>query len=548
MNRSMPFWKAALLTTGLLFLLGGAYLLVTARHGFRATDTPSGIEKAIARTLRDWSIPSAAKRETNPQRHSAAALAAGQSQFMEHCAVCHGIDGSGRSDVAQGAYPRVPDLRAAATQSLSDGELHYLIEGGVRLTAMPGWSHLHGIGGFDSWDLVTFIRSFGGAAPATAAFNPHAARYVGSKACAQCHEDLYNRWKQTPMANVVRDPREHPDAIIPDLATDPFATFTKDDVALVYGSLWKQRYFTKVGDDYYPEPTQWDIKNKVWRKYFVAKGTDWWEPYYPEDSFKRPTSSTCDGCHSVGFDIQTHRVAEWNVGCERCHGPGSEHVARPTRANILNPANLDYVAANDTCIQCHSQGRPLANPIQGKVYDWPVGYNVGDRLQDFWQLEDHTLGQTSFTHFADGTAHKNRMQGNDYVQSLMYHRGITCFACHDVHGTAHYAQLRKPADQLCMDCHGPASPNGPRALSIEAHTHHPANSPGSSCVACHMPKMEVTLANQMVSAHTFRFVSPAMSEKYQIPNACVLCHKGKTNAWAQSALLNWSDQSPWRID
>ena len=59
--------------------------------------------------------------------------------------------------------------------------------------------------------------------------------------------------------------------------------------------------------------------------------------FYPPDNMQRPTGPTCDGCHSVDYDIQTKQVAEWNVGCERCHGPGSEHVAHPTRANILNP-------------------------------------------------------------------------------------------------------------------------------------------------------------------------------------------------------------------
>ena len=61
------------------------------------------------------------------------------------------------------------------------------------------------------------------------------------------------------MANVVRDPREHPEAILPDLSTNTVAKFTKEDIALVYGSIWKQRYFTKIGDDYFPEPAQWDI-------------------------------------------------------------------------------------------------------------------------------------------------------------------------------------------------------------------------------------------------------------------------------------------------
>ncbi len=155
-----------------------------------------------------------------------------------------------------------------------------------------------------------------------------------------------------------------------------------------------------------------------------------------------------------------------SVGCERCHGPGSEHVQHPTRGNILNAARMEYVQASDTCIQCHPQGRPLTNPIEGRYYDWPVGYQVGSNLRDFWQLEEHTLGEMTFTHYPDGTAHKNRMQGNDFVQSVMYRRGVTCFSCHDVHGTEHNAQLRKPADQLCLDCHGPLSMNGPRTGTL----------------------------------------------------------------------------------
>jgi len=236
------------------------------------------------------------------------------------------------------------------------------------------------------------------------------------------------------------------------------------------------------------------------------------------------------------------------VGCERCHGPGSEHIAHPSRGNIINPARLDYVRANDTCIQCHSQGRPLTNPIEGKYYDWPVGYRVGLNLADFWRLEGHTLGQTTFTHFADGTAHKNRMQGNDFAQSLMYRRGITCFTCHDVHGTGNYAQLRKPAGQLCLDCHGPFSSNGPRTATLEEHTHHKRGSPGNECVACHMPKIATTLADVKVRAHTFAFLSPAMTEKYQIPNPCTSCHVDKSLAWALDVLRRWPERSPWRLE
>ena len=157
--------------------------------------------------------------------------------------------------------------------------------------------------------------------------------------------EIYEHWRKTPMANVVRDPREHPEAIIPDLATNTIAKFTKDDVALVYGSVWKQRYFTKRGDDYFPEPAQWDVDPSSLAAVFRGKGTDWWEPFYPPDNMQRPTGPTCDGCHSVDYNIHTKQVAEWNVGCEKCHGPGSEHMEHPTRGNILNPARMDYVAS-----------------------------------------------------------------------------------------------------------------------------------------------------------------------------------------------------------
>ena len=64
------------------------------------------------------------------------------------------------------------------------------------------------------------------------------------------------------MANVVRDPKEHPEAIIPTCQPNPLVTFTKDDVAFVYGSKWKQRYFTKIGDDYFPLGAQWDVTHE----------------------------------------------------------------------------------------------------------------------------------------------------------------------------------------------------------------------------------------------------------------------------------------------
>jgi predicted CXXCH cytochrome family protein len=139
------------------------------------------------------------------------------------------------------------------------------------------------------------------------------------------------------------------------------------------------------------------------------------------------------------------------------------------------------------------------------------------------------------------------MQANDFVDSLMYRRGVTCFSCHDVHGTNHNADLVKPPQQLCLTCHSPNSPNGPRAATVEEHTHHAAGSAGSQCVECHMPKIEQTIADVNVRSHSFKFITPSMSDQYKLPNPCTTCHTTQTNDWAKAQLRNWSGVSPWRV-
>lgn len=542
----MRILKPILTAAVILLVIAAVCAAFMIRRGFRATATPSKMEAWFARTARDLAIPARERNKKNPLVATSDTVQQGREIFLTRCAGCHGITGDGITQVGRNLYPRVPDLRAPATQNLSDGEIYYIIENGVQLTGMPAWSNPHSESSGESWKLVLFVRSLRSLTEeekSQQGASLASAHYVGSQACEKCHAEIYQRWKKTPMANVVRDPHQHPGAIIPDLATAPFAP---DQVAFVYGSLWKQRYFTKIGDDYFPLPVQWDVGTRQWLPYKVPKGADWWTAFYPDDNMQRPTGPTCDGCHSVGYDIHTKQVAEWNVGCERCHGPGSEHLTHPSRSNILNPAQLDSAAAGNVCVQCHSQGQPRTSPIEGKYYDWPVGYRVGLKLEDFWKLEDCTLGQTTFYYFPDCTAHKNRMQGNDFAQSVMYRHGITCSTCHDAHGTVNYAQLRKPANQICLDCHGPSSPNGPREASLAKHTHHKDGSTGSECVACHMPKIETEgVPGEMVHAHTFRFISPGMTDKYQIPNACNVCHADKSTAWAAEAMRGWGQRSDW---
>ena len=382
----------------------------------------------------------------------------------------------------------------------------------------------------------------------TPAVAPAAAgQFVGSASCRECHQDIYDRWKGTLMANVLQDVKANPAAILADFSKpNPLVSFTRDDITHTYGSKWKQRYYKRIGNDFIVLPAQWDVQNRQWRPYYVKAGTDWWTAFYPPEQERRPTGALCDGCHSVNYDIATKTVTDWNVGCERCHGAGGAHLAEPIDGNIVNPAKLDHVRADDVCIQCHSQGKPRRLPIEGVYYDWPVGYQPGDLLADVWQFEEHHLGKETFTHWPDGTAHKNRMQGNDYVHSLMYVKGVTCYGCHDVHGTEHEADLRLPGNAVCTQCHTSALQPGPPG-SLEHHTRHKPESEGSRCVACHMPAIEQTIGDVMVRSHTFRFVSPARTETDGMPNPCTSCHKDKTNEWALDELRRWPSTSPWRV-
>lgn len=145
----------ALAVVGLATTAGAAWF---ASQGVRATDTPGPLETSIARTARHWLVPAAARARTNPEPGSAATLEDGMAHWADHCASCHGNDGSGNTAMGRGLYPKAPDMRLAATQDLSDGELFALIEHGVKLTGMPAWTTNSPEGERSTWHLVQFIR------------------------------------------------------------------------------------------------------------------------------------------------------------------------------------------------------------------------------------------------------------------------------------------------------------------------------------------------------------------------------------------------------
>jgi mono/diheme cytochrome c family protein len=132
------------------------YGALSIRHGFSTRDQPSALETIVARAVRNLSIPSSAKNEKNPYAATVENIKPGLEHFADHCAICHANDGSGNSEIGPNMYPKPPDMRQAQTQDLSDGEIFYIINNGVRLTGMPGWGKSHTAE--DTWKLVLFIR------------------------------------------------------------------------------------------------------------------------------------------------------------------------------------------------------------------------------------------------------------------------------------------------------------------------------------------------------------------------------------------------------
>lgn len=137
--------------------IAGFAFFVRGSHGFSTRTTPTALERTLAQEARYLAIPRAAREAANPVLLTPEILMEGQRHFADHCATCHGNDGSGDTEIGRGLYPKAPDMRQSDTQRMSDGEIYFIIHNGIRLSGMPAWGPDSGEDR-DSWALVHFIR------------------------------------------------------------------------------------------------------------------------------------------------------------------------------------------------------------------------------------------------------------------------------------------------------------------------------------------------------------------------------------------------------
>jgi predicted CXXCH cytochrome family protein len=310
--------------------------------------------------------------------------------------------------------------------------------------------------------------------------------------------------------------------------SDPPRTYT---VEMTYGGgLYKQRYLFRVNDSLYPflqyntlgNDSYNDRTRKPWRDYHADWLFDENTNKLADPPAKKSFEIECASCHFTGYtltptagggfvagavndpngeiDIDGDGIPnELNMGCEVCHGPGSEHVKSPQpkkAATIVNPGKLASERATVICNQCHS--RPQGNlkndqPVSKENRMLIPGVSRNEYLVNHTTRED--AAQTDF--WPDKMhSRSHHQQGTDFVRSKKYINEtqlMTCSTCHDPHGMTEVKhQLRQPVrdgkNTLCSGCHKDSS-------DVQAHTAAKVGVPHAmqiNCVDCHNPKTMLT--------------------------------------------------------
>lgn len=334
------------------------------------------------------------------------------------------------------------------------------------------------------------------------------AEFVGSIKCKQCHERKFLEWTTTLHSKMMQDAKANPMAIIGDFnSSSEVRTFKKEEVDFTLGNQWKQQYLKKAGDDYVVLPAQYNISSGQWVSYQAEDGQD-------QSWFKE-----CAGCHATGVDPEKKTFKEPGIGCEACHGPGSNHVkAIPGYeiATIVNPQRLTTNAAAQICGSCHSRGMDKSGQ-----YPYPVNYMTSRGVANLRIFFNHANQEENKEIFwPSGDSKHNYMQYLDWQKSEHAKAGVTCTNCHTIHVSRSAFQTKLQGDKLCRSCHQTMENRGAHKL----HTF-------GSCIACHMPRTGKSAEAGDIRSHTFRFIPPEYSIEMggleEQPNSCSGCHHHK---------------------
>ena len=401
--------------------------------------------------------------------------------------------------------------------------------------------------------------------------------YGGSASCRECHEEIYDAWAKSHHALAERElnPLSDNRAFIPpqtfkhgtqqtslcvtngqyQVITDGLhGTNEVYPVVRVLGeNPLRQMLIPLPGGRVQITEAAWDPRSNEWFNVYgnedrkpgewgqwLGRGMNW--------------NSMCATCHNTrvqkNYDADTDAyhttMVEHGVGCESCHGPMQNHnewqrahkdssqpdptIIKLTRENYFN-----------VCAGCHSR--------RGELTDAPL---PGEKFFDHHVL---TIVDESDTFYPDGQIRDEDYEVTAFMGSRMFHKGVRCMDCHDVHTM----KTKLPGNFLCLQCHGPGATNEP-AINPVTHSHHQAfgydsngvmvnadlakyvpakvKETGGECVNCHMPQTPY-MVRHWRHDHGFTIPDPLLTKQFNIPNACNRCHQDKDADWSLKYVEQW---------
>jgi len=404
------------------------------------------------------------------------------------------------------------------------------------------------------------------------------ATFVGGKACAGCHEEEYKLWSGSHHDLAMQEANEK--TVLGDFKRAKFTYFgvtsefyqkdgkfivrtdgpdgrLKDyEIKYTFGVYPLQQYLIEFpGGRLQALSIAWDSRPRE------EDGQKWFHLYpnekIPYDDILHWTGSNqnwnymCAECHSTNlkknYDLKSDTYnttwSEINVSCEACHGPGSRHVAWAQRQSKLGKPDsdpdtglmvrfderkdvkwtIDPVTGNakrnkplqsneeiEVCSRCHSRRSTIWNDY---VYGNPLMDTHLPRL-----LEEGD-------YYADGQIQGEVYEYGSFLQSKMYHEGVTCSDCHDPHSL----KLREPDNEVCTQCHLSSK------YDSTSHHFHKIGPSGARCIECHMPATKYMVIDPRHD-HSIRIPRPDLSIKIGTPNACNKCHSDRTSQWAEGQI------------
>jgi tetratricopeptide (TPR) repeat protein len=362
------------------------------------------------------------------------------------------------------------------------------------------------------------------------------AQYVGANACQSCHEKEHAEWQESHHYHAMEPANDS--NVLGNFNNIHFKAdgvenrfFKKDnkffietkeingstqiyEVLYTFGYAPLQQYLVAApGGRMQPTRASWNTQEKKWFHQYAGQKiqpNDWLHWTGNGQNW----NTMCASCHTTNFKKQYHFESDTykstydavNVNCESCHGPGSNHIENTTQA--YGKLSTQQAQLN-SCAPCHARKTDLQEQAlkTGEILDDLIPQIINDEA-----------------YYADGQIKEEDFEYGSFVQSKMYHNGVTCNNCHN----SHSGKLLKVGNALCTNCHE-------AKYDSEAHHMHKASNEGSQCINCHMPQKTYMGIHQRHD-HSFRIPRPDQSVIYNTPNTCTQCHSNKTNTWAANEI------------